>query len=68
MQTKATFDHLQPQLNGTVHPKIKNTDFSSCSVIYQSRLFWCELPSFGDIGHRDFRVHGALNVAPKKYN
>lgn len=37
---------------GTVRPKIKNTCFFSitCSP---SRLFWCELLSFGDIGHRD---------------
>ena len=39
------------------------------TVIHQSKLFWCELPSFRDIGHRDFclfssimGLHGALNV------
>ena len=26
----------------------------TCRAIYQSRLFWCELSSFGDIGCRDF--------------
>ena len=26
----------------------------TCSATYQSRLFWCELSSFGDIGRRDF--------------
>ena len=47
------------------------------SAIYQSKLFWCELPSFGDIGRRDvclfsniMGLNGALNVVltvPKKY-
>ena len=65
-------------LKGTVLPKIKNTCFSlTFSAVYQSKLFWCELPSFGDIGHRDFHflsniigLNDALNVvltAPKKY-
>ena len=26
----------------------------TCSAIYQSKLFWCELSSFGDISRRDF--------------
>ena len=40
-----------------------------CSAIYQSRSFWCELPSFGGISCRDFcllsnimGLNGALNV------
>ena len=62
-------------LKGTVHPKIRNT--FPCSAIYQSELFWCELPGFGDIGYRGFcllsnikGLNGALNVVltvPKKY-
>ena len=39
------------------------------SAIYQSRLLWCVLSSFGDIGRRDFcllsnimGLNGALNV------
>ena len=43
---------LDLSLKGTVHPKIKNTYFPSylqCYSIDQSRLFWCELPSVGDI-------------------
>ena len=38
------------KFKGTVHPKIKNT----FSAVNQSRLFCCELSSFGDIGRRDF--------------
>ena len=26
----------------------------TCRPFHQSRQLWCELPSFGDIGHRDF--------------
>ena len=44
----------------------------TCRAIYQSRQFWCELPSFGDISHRDLcflsnimGLNGALNVVPK---
>lgn len=25
----------------------------TCSAIYPFKLFWCALPSFGDIGQRD---------------
>ena len=53
-------------VKGTVHIHISPL---TCSAIYQSRLFWCELPSFGDIGRRDFclfskimGLNGALNV------
>lgn len=40
---------------GTVHPKIKSKDIFplTCNSIYTSRLFWCELPSFGDIVRKD---------------
>ena len=39
----------------SVCPKIQNTFFFLfCCRIYQSRLFWCELYSFGDISRRDF--------------
>ena len=35
---------------GTVHPKEKIHIFPfACRDIYQSRLFWCELPCFGDM-------------------
>ena len=44
----------------------------TCSSIYQSRYFCCELSSFGDIGCRYFcllstimGVNGALIVVPK---
>ena len=43
--------------------------YLTCSAISQSRLFWCELPSFGEISCRDFcllsdimGLNGALNV------
>ena len=83
------FNHLQwkpPPLNATengiyhnifsLHPKIKKAHFFSYfSAIYQSELFWFELPIFGDISRRDLclfsnimGLNGALNVvltAPK---
>ena len=42
-------------LKGQFTPKSK-TQISplTCRAIYQSRQFWCELSSFGDIGRRDF--------------
>ena len=40
---------------GTVHPKPKiHISPLTCSAVCQSKLFWCELPTFGDIGHGDF--------------
>ena len=55
---------------GPVHPKSKIHVFPlTCSAIYQSRMFWCELPSFEDIVCRDFcllsnimGLNGARNV------
>ena len=39
---------------GQFSPKSKIHIFPlTCSAVYQSRLFWCELPSVGDIGRRD---------------
>lgn len=36
----------------TIHPKVKNMFFLflffTCSAVYPSRLFWCDLPSSGD--------------------
>ena len=57
-------------LKGQFTPKSKIHIFRlTCCAIYQSRLFWCELPDFGDIGRRDFclflsiiGVNGALLV------
>ena len=46
-------------LKGQFTPKSKVHIFPlTLSVIYQSTLFWCELPSFGDIGR------GALCLLP----
>ena len=43
-------------IKGIVHPKSMKTFFFffvfPCSAFDLSRLFWCELPSFGDIGVR----------------
>ena len=39
-------------LKGIVHSKTCIVPLT-CSAIYQSRLFWCELQSVGDIGRRD---------------
>ena len=66
----------QEALKGQFSPKSKIHIFSlTFTAIHQSKLFWCELPSFGDIGRRDFcllsnimGLNGALNVvltAPK---
>ena len=63
---------------GTAHHKIKKYLFSlTFNGIYQSKLFCCALPSFGDVSCRDFRLlsnimglNGARNVvftAPQKY-
>ena len=42
-------------LKGQFTPKSKIHIFPLfCRAIYQSRLLWCELSSFGDIGRRDF--------------
>ena len=42
-------------LKGQFTPKSKIHIFPlTFGAIYQSRLFWCELPSFGDTGRRDF--------------
>ena len=42
-------------LKGLFTPKSKIHIYPlTCGAIYQSRLFWCELSSFGDIGRRDF--------------
>ena len=59
-QTTELYDlwDLSFGFKGTVHPKIQSP--LTCSAIYQSRLFWCELPGVG--------LNGALNVvltAPK---
>ena len=65
-------------LKGQFTPKSKIHIFPlTFSAVYQSKLFWCELPSFGDIRCRDFcflsgimEVNGALNVvltASKNY-
>ena len=32
----------------------------TCSAIHSSRLFWCELPSFRDIGCRDVCLHSDI--------
>ena len=41
-------------LKGQFTPKsIIHIFLPSCSAIYPFRLFWCELPSFGDISCRD---------------
>ena len=63
---------------GTVHSQDQKYIFVLLPIpkaIYPSKLFWCELPSFGDSGNRDFclfsnimEVNGALIVvltAPK---
>ena len=61
-------------LEGTIHSHIKITYHIPLTrgAIYQSRLFWYELPRFGDIGCRDFclfsnimGVIGAINVVLK---
>ena len=40
---------------GQFTPKTKRHIFPlTCSVFYQSREFWCELSSLGDISRRDF--------------
>lgn len=45
---------MEPSLEGQFAPKSKIDVFSlTCSAIYQSALFWSELPSFGDIICRD---------------
>ena len=73
--------HVEVMVKGIVYPQINNAYFSFislfCSAIYQSRWFWCELPSFGDIGRTDFcffsnimGLNGALHVVltmPQKY-
>lgn len=40
---------------GTVHTKIQNVCFFhlACQAVYPSRMFWCELLSFGAISCRD---------------
>lgn len=43
-----------PDLKGHFTPKSKLHIFPlTCSAIHSSKLFWCELPSVGDIGHKD---------------
>ena len=57
-------------LKGRFTPKSKIHIFPlTCSAIYKSREFWCELPSFGDFGRRDFclfsnimGLNGALSL------
>ena len=59
--------NFDSDLKGTVHPKIKNTHCPSFRAIYQSTLFWCELPTFGDIDcllSNIMGLNGALNSAP----
>ena len=49
-----THGHMY-EFKGSVHPKIINILYIfhlTCSDIYQSKLFWCELPSFGDISRK----------------
>ncbi|MDG2590005.1 hypothetical protein P7M45_23995, partial [Vibrio parahaemolyticus] len=58
-------------LKGKFTPKSKiHISPLTCSAIYQSRLIWCELPSVGDIGHRDvclFSIKMELDgTQPKK--
>lgn len=41
-------------LQGTVHPNVTKTNpLPSCTSIYPSKLFCCELPSFGDTERRE---------------
>lgn len=41
-------------LRGTVHPNVTKTNpLPSCTSIYPSKLFCCELPSFGDTERRE---------------
>lgn len=49
MQLRALNSSLTLALKGAVHPKIKDTSFSSELQCYLSRLFWYELLSFGFI-------------------
>ena len=71
--------HLNIKGTPTITPKSKIYIFLlSCSVIYSSRLFWCELPSFGNISRKDlyifmnimvlYGVQLAMLKAPKKKN
>ena len=61
-------------LKGQFTPKSKMHIFPlTYRAIYQTKLFWCELPSFGDVGclfSNIMKLNGALNVmltVPKKY-
>ena len=60
-------------LKGQFTPKSKIHIFPlTCTAIYQSRLLWCELPSFGDfyLLSNIMGINGALLLAltgPNKY-
>ena len=69
--------HNRP-LKGEFIQKAKQHIFPlKCSAIYPSRMFWCELQSFGDISQRDVCllviIIGLVGIrlvvlkAPKKY-
>lgn len=45
--------YLSLKLHLIIPSKILNTNSSFSCRTYPSRLLWCELPSFGDIGQRD---------------
>ena len=50
-----------PRLKGKPQNQIYIFIPLTCSAFYQSKLFWCELPGFGDIGRSSniMRLNGA---------